>query len=342
MKKLIENRILETPAELKELHPLSQDDSELIGHSRQQTIDVLSGKDSRLLAIIGPCSMDKTTATECFWEELQPVAEKVSDHVMTVLRAPVAKPRTIGGWRGIEQDSLELARKQLVRLARLGAPVAIELLEPRHTALFGDALSLGWVGARNASNMALRLEASRNPDLPVLFKNSVEGSVAIPAEARSAVSMQHENVDFLGEDGRMWQAPKTPGNPNTVTILRGAQIDRKVQSNINLRSIREAATKSEELGLSGSVILDLAHSNASAETSNLKSSAGQLLAFEKASKLICDPMLSKIVLGVMAEATLEEGTGHGFGFSKTDPTINIDNSKEVLLRLAKLTESRST
>ncbi len=46
-----------TPNQLKELHPLSEQMNKTVNEGRYVIKNILRGKDKRLLAIVGPCSI---------------------------------------------------------------------------------------------------------------------------------------------------------------------------------------------------------------------------------------------------------------------------------------------
>ncbi|CAN5670085.1 3-deoxy-7-phosphoheptulonate synthase [soil metagenome] len=327
---------LPTPDELLAEAAISAEIIEAVNKQRKAISRILSGEDKRRLAIIGPCSLDETNAALQFWQELEPISNEVADKVMTIVRAPVAKPRTIGGWRGLEQDSVLLARRQLMDLATAGAPIAIELLEPYHTAFYGDILCLGWIGARTVATQNLRLEASRNGMLPMLFKNGIDGSVKIAAEARAAAAASHMNVPYMNDDGRLYIDPLTPGNSATITALRGGEQNGQVVSNITPEAVSQAAELSREFALNNpGVIIDVSHANGAAETEGEKTVEGQKKAFQKYLQLARSDK-DKLVRGIMIEALLREGTGTDYGMSRTDPTVDIETAKTMLMELYRI------
>ena len=55
--RIIQSKSLVTPAELFSEFPLDEATSEFIWQSRTTIAEILSGKDQRLLAIVGPCSV---------------------------------------------------------------------------------------------------------------------------------------------------------------------------------------------------------------------------------------------------------------------------------------------
>ena len=64
---------------------------------RDQAIeDIMTGKDDRLLLIIGPCSADNEPAVLDYCTRLAKVADEVKDKLFIVPRVYTNKPRTIG------------------------------------------------------------------------------------------------------------------------------------------------------------------------------------------------------------------------------------------------------
>ena len=88
---------LSQPGSLREGNPISGAAKKRIAKDRKAIKDILSGKDKRKLAIVGPCSMDETDAVHEFVTRIKPIAEEVADDVFVVVRAPIAKPRTVVG-----------------------------------------------------------------------------------------------------------------------------------------------------------------------------------------------------------------------------------------------------
>ena len=93
---------LPTPSEIKEQYPLPQTLAALKKERDQMISDVITGKDSRFLVIIGPCSADNEDAVLDYVSRLAPVAEKVKDRLIIIPRIYTNKPRTTGeGYKGI-------------------------------------------------------------------------------------------------------------------------------------------------------------------------------------------------------------------------------------------------
>ena len=93
---------LPTPAEIREEFPLPERFRALKSQRDKEIADVITGKDSRFLVIIGPCSADNESAVCAYVEKLAGAAEKVKDKLVVVPRIYTNKPRTTGsGYKGI-------------------------------------------------------------------------------------------------------------------------------------------------------------------------------------------------------------------------------------------------
>ena len=68
---------LPTPADIKRDYPLSPELRELKKHRDLMISDVITGKDSRVLVIIGPCSADNEDAVCDYLLRLRKVQEKI-------------------------------------------------------------------------------------------------------------------------------------------------------------------------------------------------------------------------------------------------------------------------
>ena len=88
---------------LKEL-PLTDEMSDLVLTSRQEIRDVLHGRDDRLLAIVGPCSIHDPKAAHEYAEKLAAVKRELEDRLVIVMRVYFEKPRTTIGWKGLIND----------------------------------------------------------------------------------------------------------------------------------------------------------------------------------------------------------------------------------------------
>ena len=125
---------------LKEI-PLTDEMSDLVLKSRQEIRDVLNGKDDRLLAIVGPCSIHDPKAAHEYAAKLAAVKKELEDQLVIVMRVYFEKPRTTIGWKGLINDpdldgqfnirkGMWLARKVLTDVLSVGLPAATEWLDP--------------------------------------------------------------------------------------------------------------------------------------------------------------------------------------------------------------------
>jgi len=329
--KTVRKQKLSQPGQLRADFKLSDIAEKLVSKSRKTVIDILNGKDKRKLMIVGPCSLDETDAIHEFVREIAPVAKEVENEAFVIVRASPAKPRTTVGWRGLEQDSVEKAREQLVGVAEK-LPLAIELLEPHHLAWYGDLLSLGWIGARSVEVQNLRLMASSAPKLPIFLKNRSDGAVMPAVQARATIAAEHHQVPLLDNDGVL-ALHDTPGNPNSAVILRGAEGN---VGNITEEAINEVSKYNQLNQLTDTgVVIDVSHGNGAAETKG-KSAAGQLKAFDRTLKLFAER--PDKILGVMVEGYINEGNGLGYGLSRTDPCVDVETTKNMIREFAKVLE----
>lgn len=90
-------------AHLYEL-PISEQASELVYNTRRQIADLVSGKDNRLLVIIGPCSIHDPKAAMEYAQRLLPLRKKYEKELLIVMRVYFEKPRTTVGWKGLIND----------------------------------------------------------------------------------------------------------------------------------------------------------------------------------------------------------------------------------------------
>src|SRR5579863_4620889 len=81
-------------------HPLSDAGYQSIEEHKQEIRNILTGKDNRLLLIVGPCSAWPSEAVLEYASRLVKLNEKVKDALKLVMRVYIQKPRTVKGWTG--------------------------------------------------------------------------------------------------------------------------------------------------------------------------------------------------------------------------------------------------
>ena len=94
-------KTLITPTQLAIDLPLPESLEQKMETQRSAVASILNGTDSRMLAIVGPCSVHDPAALLDYATRLKPIADELADRVLVVLRVYFEKPRTIGGWKGL-------------------------------------------------------------------------------------------------------------------------------------------------------------------------------------------------------------------------------------------------
>src|SRR5690348_7318591 len=77
---------LVTPLALHDEYPLSDELARTVATGRQAVADVLNGADDRLMVVVGPCSVHDADAALEYAQRLAPVAERLSDGLLVVMR----------------------------------------------------------------------------------------------------------------------------------------------------------------------------------------------------------------------------------------------------------------
>ena len=101
---IVEVLPITSPKKLKDLLPVSDSLIETVLNARNAIKSILEGEDSRLLMIVGPCSIHDPQAALEYAEHLKKLADEVSETVLVVMRVYFEKPRTTVGWKGMIND----------------------------------------------------------------------------------------------------------------------------------------------------------------------------------------------------------------------------------------------
>ena len=101
---VVEVMPITSPKKLKELLPVSDSVIKTVLNARNAIKSILEGDDSRLLMIVGPCSIHDPKAAIEYAERLKKLANEVSETVLVVMRVYFEKPRTTVGWKGLIND----------------------------------------------------------------------------------------------------------------------------------------------------------------------------------------------------------------------------------------------
>lgn len=326
------------PAILQEELPLTDRVSEVVGRSRQAIADILHGRDSRLVAVVGPCSIHDPVSAIEFAERLLPLSQRVEDKVFVVMRAYFEKPRTSIGWKGFINDpdlnesyhinkGLRLGRKLLLDVNEMGLPTASEFLDlqiPQHIA---DITSWVAIGARTTESQVHR-ELASGLSMPVGFKNTTEGNVQRAVEAIIAANGEHwfPSITKQGVSSLF----KTRGNEDCHIILRGGT---QTGANFDANSVQEATAMLEKAGVPARVMIDCSHGNSNKDHRNQS-----LVIDSVAEQRAANP---NTIMGVMIEAHLKEGKqdlnlekGLEYGKSVTDACVDFESLEAMLIKLA--------
>lgn len=306
---------------------------QFIKASRDTVINILKGKDSRLLLIVGPCSIHNVEAGLEYAHKLKKLAEEVKDKFFVVMRAYFEKPRTSLGWKGLIHDphldgsnnlpqGIHWARQFLLDLAEIQLPAATELLDPITPEYLSDLITWSAIGARTAESQLHRQLASGFP-MPVGFKNSTEGAIS-PAVQAIKAAQQAQTFLHINAQGQVAYS-LTKGNQDCHLILRGSIY----KPNYYTNDIFQAAQLLEDNGLSTEIIVDCAHGNAQKKPLN------QLKVFREVLKNL--PKTPQ-VRGLMLESNLEAGN-QPFPSTKntispnisiTDPCISFKETENLV------------
>ena len=317
---------------LKEI-PLTDEMSNLVLKSRQEIRDVLNGKDDRLLAIVGPCSIHDPKAAHEYAEKLAAVKKELEDRLVIVMRVYFEKPRTTIGWKGLINDpdldgqfnirkGMWLARKVLADVLGLGLPAATEWLDPITPQYICDLISWGAIGARNTESQVHR-ELASGMSMPIGFKNATDGS--------------HHFLS-INLDGRVISA-ETNGNPDCHLVLRGSSHG----PNYDTESVAKALADLKVSKASGpsehGIVIDAAHGNCGKnevrEAEVVENIASRIAAGEQG------------ISGIMMESFLKAGNQKPapldqleYGKSITDACVPWERTEQLLHTLAEAVESR--
>ena len=324
-----------SPTELMKELPVPDDVAEQVIRQREEVKHILSGEDKRVFVIVGPCSIHNHDIAVEYAALLSKLAEKVADRLLVVMRVYFEKPRTTVGWKGLINDpfldgtfdmeaGMRMARETLLDVAKLGLPVATEMLEPITPQYIADLVTLASIGARTTESPTHR-QMSSGLSMPVGFKNSTEGSLEIAINAMNAAETPHS---FLGIDGEgKICVLKTKGNPWGHLILRGG----RTGPNYDAASLANAVTLLEKANLSPRFVVDCSHANSN------KDYTQQSVVWND----VIDQRIAgnETIIGLMLESNLHEGKQSlpddlsqlKHGVSITDGCIGWEETESLIL-----------
>lgn len=329
---------LPSPSVLQARTPVSQRGARVTRETRESIRRVLRREDSRLLVVVGPCSVHDTDAALEYAQRLAALQTRYAERLLCIMRVYLEKPRTTVGWRGLINDpyldgtfdmaeGLRRARRLLVQVTDMGLPVATEVLDIAVPNYLADLVSFAAIGARTTESQPHRALASGLP-IPVGFKNGTDGSVQVALDAMVSARDSHS---YLGVDeGGGCCVVKTPGNPDSLLILRGG---RDCGPNYDPASLEAADAKLDRLGFLPSLMVDCSHANSGYDPARQAEALESVAASRQAGH--------KSLVGVMIESNLHPGkqslTPGGaslrYGVSVTDACVGWEETVEMLDRL---------
>jgi len=163
---------LSSPRELKEKLPVTNHIADTVCQARHEIEDILTGKDSRMLVIVGPCSIHDIDAAKEYASRLVALREELQEEFCIVMRVYFEKPRTTVGWKGFINDphlndtydiehGLFHARKLLIELNELGLPASTEFLDPITPQYVADLISWANYDAENVTRAEKQLQKAK-------------------------------------------------------------------------------------------------------------------------------------------------------------------------------------
>lgn len=330
-----------TPEEVRERLPLSPAMRELKAQRDEMLRNIVAGRDTRKVLIIGPCSADNETAVLDYVSRLAKVADKVKDKLFIVPRIYTNKPRTRGeGYKGmlhnpdphthgtdIQAGIYAIRHLHIRAISETGLSAADEMLYPDNFAYLEDVLTYVAVGARSSENQQHRLVAS-GVDVPVGVKNPMFGSFPVLLNSIYAAQIPNE---FKYNDSQV----KTGGNPYAHAVLRGA-VDSYGNNIPNYHYediIRLYDMYVGEHLKNPAVIIDTNHSNSNKRPMEQIRIVKEVLSNMK----VCDKVNS-LVKGFLIESYIEDGNqppdGTVYGKSITDGCLGWSKTERLILDVA--------
>jgi 3-deoxy-7-phosphoheptulonate synthase len=339
--------VLPPPEHLIRFFPINGTSVErLIMHTRQTIHRIMSGKDDRLLLIMGPCSIHDPAAALEYAQRLRTLRVQYADTIELVMRVYFEKPRTTVGWKGLINDpyldesckideGLRIARQLLIEINKLGLPAGSEFLDTISPQYIGDLISWGAIGARTTESQVHR-ELASGISAPIGFKNGTDGNIKIATDAILAAARGHHFLS-IHKNGHV-SVVQTKGNPDCHVILRGGKT-----TNYDAASVQAACKDLAAAGLYDALMVDCSHANSS------KQHQKQLdVARDVAAQLSAG---SRHIFGVMVESHLQPGAQKftpgtddpaqlAYGMSITDACLSWEDSLQVVEVLSDAVKTR--
>jgi 3-deoxy-7-phosphoheptulonate synthase len=325
--------------------PLGPELAKSVVKAREEVVEVLHGRDPRLIVVVGPCSVHDPKAALDYANRLAALNRQLRDRLLIVMRVYFEKPRTTTGWKGLINDphldgsgdvnaGLRIARKLLLEVVELGLPVGCEFLDPITPQYISDAVAWGAIGARTSESQTHR-QLGSGLSMPIGFKNRTDGNVQVAVDAVRAAAAPHAfaGIDDAGAPAIL----HTTGNPDCHIILRGGH----GMPNYHVPEVEDALVTLGIAGLPERLVIDASHDNSGKDPEKQFFAAGEI------ADQVADG--NKAIVGVMLESFLVEGRQDlrpgeplTYGQSITDACIDWEDTVSALERFASAIEARSS
>jgi 3-deoxy-7-phosphoheptulonate synthase len=337
------SRYLQTPHEFISAIPPSKRTARTVAACRNDIRRILSGKDGRMLIIMGPCSVHDIAQAEEYATRMRNLMTMVDDRFLLVMRTNVEKSRTGRGWTGFltdphldgsgdVHDGITLTRMLLNRLGELGIPASTEFINPMTPLYIGDLVSWATIGARTSGSQMHRDMAS-GLSMPMGFKNGTDGNINIALDAIISASSSHHilSVDNAGN----LRVFKTRGNRYCHLILRGGE-----RPNYDEKNVRNAQNALRAAGLPPRLVIDCSHGNSGKLARNQIKAFNDLIAQRARG--------NNNIVGIMLESHLNAGkqrlpeelagfnpSALRYGVSVTDECLGWDATEKLVIEAHK-------
>jgi 3-deoxy-7-phosphoheptulonate synthase len=334
--------LLPTPRELKQEMPVKGNALQTVLKGHEGVKGILDGDDSRLIVVVGPCSIHSVPEALDYARLLKPLADELSDTLLILMRVYFEKPRTTVGWEGLIYDphldgthriehGLRIGRQLMLDINEIGLPIAVEALDLISPQYLQDLVSWTAIGARTTESPTHR-KLSSGISSAVGFKNNVDGGLTVAVNAIRSASSANSFISIT--EGGQVAAFRSTGNPHCHVILRGGKTP-----NYAPEFVASCEGDLRKAGLRENIMVDCSHGN------SMKDHSKQLNVLESVTEQI--EKGNKSIIGVMLESNLCEGNQPipddleeiRYGVSVTDACINWENTELALREMAQKLEN---
>jgi 3-deoxy-7-phosphoheptulonate synthase len=331
-----------SPAALAAESPGDKSSSEFVARSRRAVEDIVLGRDDRLIAVVGPCSIHDPAAAREYAGHLGEAVARHAADLCVIMRVHVEKPRTVVGWKGLINDpgldgsfqinhGLRLARELMIDLARLHVPVATEFLDTMLGQYYSELVTWGVIGARTVESQVHRALAS-GLSMPVGFKNRTDGDVRVAVDALLSARHAHWFASLTRNGAPAMLG--TSGNDRCQLVLRGGTHGPNYAS----APVQAAVELLQVAGLPPRLVVDCSHGNSGKDPERQPAVAADLAAqIAAGQRAICGVMLESNLVGGAQDYRTRPLT---YGRSITDSCLAWDKTLPVLAQLAAAVQKR--